>query len=229
MGHSSRARCAAVLVLIVSEDRKGDHAYFAAIWKQMESGGYEAMLYDLLNLDITGFNVRAVPVTDGLQQQKKLSLPTPEAWWLDVLHRGYVYRSRLGLEEYFGQWHDEVATEVLFESYTDYAQKQRDRHPLSREHFGKKMVSFGAKPTRPRDMVVGEHMADVENPYGGTSRKAELIRHPRPSAYHLGSLEQARMVFVVITGLEIDWQNSGDDTDEAGHGTTQEPKWKKKF
>lgn len=41
------------LVLVVSEDRKEDHEYFAAIWKQMETGGYEAMLYELVNLDIT--------------------------------------------------------------------------------------------------------------------------------------------------------------------------------
>ncbi len=28
-------------VLVVSEAKKNDHAYFAAIWKQMEAGGYE--------------------------------------------------------------------------------------------------------------------------------------------------------------------------------------------
>jgi hypothetical protein len=42
------------------------------------------MLHDQMSLDNSGFNVRAVPVTDALQQQKKLSLPTVEAWWLDV-------------------------------------------------------------------------------------------------------------------------------------------------
>jgi hypothetical protein len=183
------------LVLVVSEHRKGDHEYFGAILKQMEAGGDAAMLYDLLNIDITTFNVRAVPVTEGLQQQKKLSLPTFEAWWLDVLHRGYVYRSHLGLEEYFGDWHDEVATEVLYASYIDYTRRVRERHPLNREHFGKKIVSFGAKSTRPRNMVVGEHPADVANVYGGTTRKAALIRHPRPPAYRFGSLAEARKGF----------------------------------
>jgi hypothetical protein len=32
---------------------KGNHDYFAAIWKQMEAGGYEAMIYDLL--EVAGF------------------------------------------------------------------------------------------------------------------------------------------------------------------------------
>jgi hypothetical protein len=218
------------LVLVVSEHRKGDHAYFAEIWKQMEAGGYEAMLYDLLNLDITTFNVRSVPVTEGLQQQKKLSLPTFEAWWLDVLHRGYVYRSRLGLEEYFGEWHDEVTTEVMYTSYINYAQRVRERHPLSREDFGKKIVSFGAKPTRPRDMVIGEHVTDVANQFGGTTRKSALIRHPRPPAYHLGGLEKARIAFMETTALEIDWQDPPEDTKEADRaGPSREPKWRLKL
>ncbi len=29
--------------------QEGDHAYFAAIWEQMDAGGYEAMLHDLLD------------------------------------------------------------------------------------------------------------------------------------------------------------------------------------
>jgi hypothetical protein len=225
------------LVLVVSEHRKGDLAYFGTILEQMEAGGYEAMLYDLLNHDITTFNVRSVPVTEGLQQQKKLSLPTFEAWWFDVLHRGYMYRSLLGLEEYFGDWHDEVATDLLYLSYSDYAGKHRDRHPLSREDFGKKVVSFGAKPARLRNMVVGEHMTDVKNDFGGTNRKAALIRHPRPTGYHLGSLEEARKEFVATTGLEVDWQDRGDHIEDAeGFESSKppgapirEPKWRLKL
>jgi hypothetical protein len=219
------------LVLVISEHRKGDHAYFGAILEQMEAGGYAAMLYDLLNHDITNFNARAVPVTDGLQQQKKLNLPVPEAWWLDVLHRGYVYRSRLGLEEYFGDWHDELATEVLYASYIAYAQQARERHLLTREHFGKKIVSFGAKSTRLRNAVVGEHIADVKNDFGTTTRKAELIRHPRPPGYHLGILQESRKAFVAKTGLEIDWQDSGDHTEDADGfessvATPHDQKWR---
>jgi hypothetical protein len=226
------------LVLVVSEHHKGDHAYFAEIWKQMDAGGYEAMLFDLLNTDITRFNVRSVPETDGLQQQKKLSLPVPEGWWLDVLHRGYVYRSRLGLEqEYFGDWHDEVATDVLYLSYSEYAETHRDRHPLSREDFGKKMVSFGGRSTRPRNQVTGEHITDVETGYGGTTRKAALIRNLRPPAYRLGNLTEARKAFVATTGLQVDWQDRGEDTDGAdGSGSsvplevaTHEPKWRLKL
>ena len=37
-------------------------------------------------IDLTNFNVRAVPVTAGLQEQRKLSMDTTHSWWFDVLH-----------------------------------------------------------------------------------------------------------------------------------------------
>jgi hypothetical protein len=42
-------------VLNVSEHRIGDHAYFAALAKEIESGGREAFAHYLLNVDISNF------------------------------------------------------------------------------------------------------------------------------------------------------------------------------
>ncbi len=193
-------------VLEVSDARKDDHAWFVAIWEEMEAGGYEAMLHDLMQINLTTFNVRRVPTTDGLQQQKKLSLPTDKAWWLDVLHRGYVFRSRLGLEHFFGRWEEEATTELLYASYTEFAERHRERHPLSRERFGCFMVSLGTKPKRLSSAAIGEHVADVKTPYG-TTRKPQVALHPRPPGYHLGTLETARAAFTTMTGLPIDWQD----------------------
>ncbi len=198
-------------VLEVSDAHKDDHAYFAEIWKEMEAGGYAAMLYDLLHHDLTGFNVRRVPFTEGLQQQKKLSLGTTEAWWADMLHRGYVFRSKLGLEAEFGTWAEEVSTELLVASYSEFAERRRERHPLSRETLGRFMRRMGAKPKRLQNAPVGEHLADVANPFGGTSRKAKRIDHERPQGYQVGSLDLARRAFFAATGLNVDWAE-GDDT-----------------
>lgn len=192
------------LVLEVSNNRRNDHGHFAAIWNEMESGGYEAMLHDLLHRDLTLFDPRRVPATEGLQAQRKLSLGTNESWWLDVLHRGYVFRSKLGLEEHFAQWHETVTTELLYASYTEFADKRRERHPLSRENFGRFMLDQGAKATRPRNVAVGEHITDVQSSFG-TTRAAAVVKHPKPPAYHLGTLEAAREAFTRNTGLPIEW------------------------
>lgn len=60
-------------VLNVSDAKKQDSAYFAAIAAQMENGGQEALLDLLLNRNISKFNVRDVPQTDALAEQKQHS------------------------------------------------------------------------------------------------------------------------------------------------------------
>lgn len=204
------------LVLEVPNTRRDDHAYFGAIWQEMGAGGYEAMLHDLLQRDITFFNPNRVPQTEGLQTQKKLSLGTTDAWWLDVLQRGYVFQSRLGLEEEFARWHETVSTELLFASYSAFAEKRHERRPLTREELGKFLngEKVRAKPCRPTRGIVGEHITDAANPFGGTTRKAEPIYHPgKPPSYKLGTLAGTRASFTHATKLAVDWQDQGGADD----------------
>jgi hypothetical protein len=118
----------------VSSARKQDHEYFAAIHEQMENGGLEAMLYDLQNHDLTGFNVRAVPSTDALIDQKILSLRGPEAWLYDCLQRGEIRRH---------VWDDDGLKIPKSTAYGDY----KDRHKDFRDYAPKEISSW-AKSVR---------------------------------------------------------------------------------
>jgi hypothetical protein len=60
-------------VLNVGDARIQDHGYFAAITAEMDSGGREALLDLLLGRDLSGFNVRLVPQTKALAEQKQHS------------------------------------------------------------------------------------------------------------------------------------------------------------
>jgi Family of unknown function (DUF5906)/Primase C terminal 2 (PriCT-2) len=203
------------LVLLTTAAKVRNFAYFKAIHAEMENGGYEAMLHELLNRNLTEFNVRDVPDTEGLQQQKKLSLGTSESWWLDVLHRGYVYKSKHGLEHHFGQWHETVTTEVLFAAYSEYARAKNERHPMAREAFGAFMKRVGAQPRRHRNGIVGEHITDVPSgPYGDTRRAGQVIKQPMATGYHLGTLEDARNAFQDDTKLTIEWTLNDDSVPE---------------
>ena len=77
-------------VLDVSDARAQDHEYFGALVRQMEEGGLEAMLYDLLHEDLSGFNVRKAPVTAALQDQKFRSMDSFAKWWFGRLSDGQV-------------------------------------------------------------------------------------------------------------------------------------------
>ena len=70
----------------VSAARMGDHDYFEGLQAELDNGGYEALLFHLLHeVDLTGFNVRKVPQTEGLRRQRDQSLPPMEAWWCELL------------------------------------------------------------------------------------------------------------------------------------------------
>jgi uncharacterized protein DUF5906 len=61
-------------VLDVSDAKMKDTKYFSAIKEQLANGGNAALLFMLQNHDLTGFNVREVPPTTGLQHQQTESM-----------------------------------------------------------------------------------------------------------------------------------------------------------
>ena len=66
--------------------------YFAGLQAELDNGGYEALLYHLLHeVDLDGFNVREVPQTEALRQQRDHSLPPLEAWWCELLETGTLW------------------------------------------------------------------------------------------------------------------------------------------
>jgi hypothetical protein len=201
-------------VLDVSDAHKQDKAYFGAIQKELDDGGYAAMLHDLLNYDISKFEVRDVPETLALQDQKAQSLPNDLSWWRNVLHRGYVYESKHGFSQYFGEWHPWVATAVLHKSYTEYAKSHNERHSKGEAQFGKFMRDgLGAIPSRPRgDQVVGEQVVSTNN-----GDRYELIYAGHKPGYQLGTLQEAREKFEAKTGLTSTWDKDDDEQgDEQG-------------
>lgn len=74
--------------LRVSESRKGDHGYWEALSREIDDAGVAAMAHDLLEMDLSGFNVRDKPDTPELLEQKLRSLEPIERWWHDYLDSG---------------------------------------------------------------------------------------------------------------------------------------------
>lgn len=74
----------------VSNKRMKDEKYFAALHKEMNEGGLSAMLYDLMNVDLTGWHPRRIPNTEALREQKVRSMTLQESWWEGLLQEGSI-------------------------------------------------------------------------------------------------------------------------------------------
>src|SRR5262249_16964031 len=75
-------------VFDVGEAHLGDKAYFRAIADELDNGGREALLDYLLNFDLSKVDLRSVPKTKALLEQKLHSLDGEQGWWLGVLTDG---------------------------------------------------------------------------------------------------------------------------------------------
>ncbi|MDR3550504.1 MAG: DUF5906 domain-containing protein, partial [Candidatus Babeliales bacterium] len=76
------------LVIRVSEQKKEDHVYFNAVQDQLDNGGYEALLYDLLHEDLIDFNPRRMPSSADSFDIKMRSAQSPYRYIYDALCEG---------------------------------------------------------------------------------------------------------------------------------------------
>jgi hypothetical protein len=108
-------------VLDVGEGHIQDTAYFAGIDEQMDNGGREALLDYLLNFDLKNVDLRTIPKTAALLDQKVSTLSHMQGWWLDTLMRGQL-PGLLPDDSPNGYWTCPSAS--IFDSYLHHAQRQ---------------------------------------------------------------------------------------------------------
>ncbi|MCK1284100.1 hypothetical protein IVB41_09150 [Bradyrhizobium sp. 44] len=74
----------------VSEGKRQDKSWFEPLYEQMENGGYAALLYDLLRLDVGGWHPRNIPMTEALRKQQERSIKPLDAWLLKFFEDGLL-------------------------------------------------------------------------------------------------------------------------------------------
>lgn len=115
-------------IIDVGDAMMQNGAYFAAIQKQMDNGGREALLHFLLTRDLAGFDVRKFPKTEALQEQKVLSMSPEEQWWFEKLNEGALTQDG---------WKPQVAKIDLQRDYLAYCERQRIMRRVSPTALGK--------------------------------------------------------------------------------------------
>lgn len=117
------------LVLDVNNSHSRDRDWFKSIWEQMDNGGREAMLHDLLKIDLTGVELRDFPRTEARLEQIFKTMDTIYMFWLDLLQDGRLNE--------FNQWEEPITTSEFHENYLEFAKNVGDRFKSSKTQFGK--------------------------------------------------------------------------------------------
>lgn len=182
-------------VLEVSDEHAQDHAYFAAVRAEMENGGVGALLDMLLSRDLARVNIREVPKTPALTEQKIRSFSTLERWLFDALKAGRLPHTEnegytaLGARH---NWSDPISTEGVVKSYMQYARLSGDRYTNAATEVGmglRKLIPNGLE--NPRVAV-------------GSGRLKKRVR-----CYKFPSLLACRRAFEKSAGIAgFDWRGA---------------------
>lgn len=169
------------LVLDVNEGRIQDHKYFAELVEQMDNGGREAMLHDLLQLEISGFNLREAPKTMALFDQIVHSMTVAQKFWFETLWNG-----SLRLED-DGWIEDGVPYADVFRAYVAMSERMKEYRPHIHTTLIKELKKLcpGIFTVRRRD----------EN-----SKLVNYLIVP--------TLEECRKSLEARVGMSIDWDSS---------------------
>ena len=75
-------------VFDVGDTVKENFDYFRQMDEELDNGGRQALLADLLAFDLSTVELRSIPRTDALLEQKIRSLSSVESWWFGRLMSG---------------------------------------------------------------------------------------------------------------------------------------------
>ena len=116
------------VILNVNQQRARDTEYFGKMMKQMESGGYEALLWFLINLKIDIDLRNCMPETDAMKDSKVYGMTPVQTFWHECLVEGEF--------ETGNSWEEPHSKRILHESFKE---RSRKNEHTSREVFMKEL------------------------------------------------------------------------------------------
>lgn len=172
--------------LDIGEDRIQDKVYFAAIDAEMENGGREALLNHLLHFDLASVNLREIPKTAALLDQKISSLTPENGWWFDTLMRGEL---PWGCDE-FGR----CPSFRLFDRYERHAMRHGARRRSIETQIG---------------MFLSKHVPGLRKSIGTYKRwtKTEEMVDTAGLIYAFPPLVECRAAFAKTMQQDITWND----------------------
>lgn len=140
-------------VLNVSDACKEDHDFFKFIKVELDNGGYEALLYDLLNEDLTAFDPRKMPESFSSFGIKIRSVDSAHRYLYEVLCEGGFSVGNENEDE-FPVWQAPILKDMIYKDYISWCQQSGEKY-LSKELLGRviKKIIISVEDKRPAAKV----------------------------------------------------------------------------
>ncbi len=176
-------------VFNVGTGRKQDRPYFRRMMRELRNGGYERLMWELTQFDLSTVDVGKAPITVGLADQKLASLQNVEKWWYNVLVEGEApfLDGMSDFDEEDTSWEEsgvEVPCGDVRVAYETFIRTRRfEGDPLANAAFGKRLSAMC-----PMQRV-----------------RATTKGGSRPWSYRMPSLTDCRKSFADFVGQDIQW------------------------
>lgn len=196
-------------VIDVSDERKGDFAYFTALNAAITGDAARGFFHSLMQRDISNWTPREIPQTEALLDQKLHGLEGFDAWWYDLLTNAELpdkdfeadgfgkYAKRTTTIEWSKDEHTNVRKDCLRDSYHGFIRSKR---------FGGDTMSdnaFGTALKMDKGVVFGKS--------GSGKYRDDKGKDYRPGTFKLPPLKTARDSFEKLMGGKIDWPEYEED------------------
>jgi len=171
--------------------------YFAEMDEELNNGGRERLLHDLLAFDLATVDLRHIPKTRALLEQKLRTLDPIESWLYNRLWCGTLTNEA-------SDWAESVTASIWYDDYVRSAAQMGVGRKRSAAEFGKKLAKLLPDIRRVRLTEADEH---------GVSR--------RVWSYELPPLVDCRRAFAhVLNQVVDDWPAApGEGERESAHPT----------
>jgi hypothetical protein len=184
-GKDERRYC----VLDCAPTVKGNYRYFEEMFDELDAGGRKVLLADLLAFDLSTVNLREIPRTGALLQQKLRSLDSVDAFLFERLNEGTLLKA----DE---TWDPTgyVVKQQLYDEYLASSDKVGIKRRATLDQFGRSLIRLipDLQDTRPRT---------------GGGRKRAYVFPP---------LDACRESFEEAVGQAVDWPADSDGLSDGG-------------
>ena len=167
------------LFIRLSSVHKQDQIYFDAVNDALDNDDVIAsMMFDLVNLDLTGFNIRKRPLTEEHLNQRLQSLGGFERYWFEVLQSGFFNEYKEWDKPMF------ISSSSLVEKFKEYDKNATRYQPLQQQQIATTLKTMCSSAT--------------------PARKKLMNKQER--GYDLPDINIARKEFEIMLGTSVAWE-----------------------